>query len=478
MDLADRVINEVFCTPSRPNKRHAYDQLKLECENKFFLPSKSWFYKRFSTRSKFKDTLLREGKRAAHKYEVFRPGEPNENHGAFPWDSCLTDHTLCDVELVCSETGESLGQPWLSILMDGYSRRILAFCLTFDPPSYRSLMMLIRNCVKQHNRLPGSLGTDNGREFMSQYFEKLTVFYGVTIKRRPPGKPRFGSLIERIFGTINTQFLHALAGNTQNTRNVRQLTKSMNPKGHAIYTLEDLHTMMSTYVFEIYDNRPHPALNCSPAEKFAEGIKNSGAREHRAIKCDEAFRLMTLPTTPKGTAKIQPGMGVKVFGSYYWAAEMRSPHIEGKTVPIKYDPEDLGIVWVYLGDQWVQCRPSRKVNLERRTEKELKIAALEWRRSSQLLGQRQSSSQKHLAEFLKTSRQNKALQLQQAKDRALRNTRVSSADSAPHSAATPAADSRTPDIGGLRMSAFYVRTPSRSRSAAAVAILETAFGSS
>jgi len=67
--LVDRVINEVYCTPTRPNKRHAYDQLRLACEEKgFFLPSKSWFYTRLLARSKFKDTLSRQGKRAAHKY--------------------------------------------------------------------------------------------------------------------------------------------------------------------------------------------------------------------------------------------------------------------------------------------------------------------------------------------------------------------------------------------------------------------------
>ena len=441
LTLVDRVINEVYCTPTRPNRRHAYDQLRLECEQKgFFSPSKSWFNKRLSARSKYKDTFSRHGKRAAHKYELFRPGEPNQNHGAFPWDVYSTDHTLTDVELVCSETGENLGRPWLSVLMDGFSRRILTFCLTFDPPSYRTLMMLVRNCVKQHSRLPGCLVVDNGKEFQSTYFESLTAFYSVILKRRPLGKARFGSLIERMFGTINTQFLHTLAGNTQNTRNIRQLTKSMNPKGHAIYTLEDLHAMLSAYAFEIYDRRPHPALNCSPAEKFDEGIEVFGAREHRCIKCDEAFYLMTLPTTPKGRAKIQPGMGVKILGFYYWAAEMRSPRFEGESVRVKYDPEDLGTAWAYLGDQWVQCRPNRILNLEGRTEKELKIATLEWRRSSQLLGLRQSSSHKNLAEFLKTAGQNKALQLQQAKDRALRMTRVLPADAAPIPATPPLGD--------------------------------------
>jgi len=445
LTLVDQTIEAVYCTPTRPNKRHAYDQLRLACENRFSPPSRSWFYRRLEKRSKFEDTLSRQGKRAAHKFEYYRPGEPNENHGAYPWDVCQTDHTQCDVELVCSQTGENLGRPWLSILIDGYSRRIFAFCLTFDPPSYRTLMLLVRDCVKRHNRLPGCLVVDGGKEFQSGYFETLTGFYGVIVKRRPPGKARFGSIVERMFGTINSQFFHALPGNTQNIRSVRQMTKSMNPKGHAIYTLEELHAMLSAFAFEIYEGKPHPALNCSPAQKFAAGVEIAGGRAHKAVEDDEAFRLMTLPTTPKGTAKIQPGMGLKIFGFYYWANEMRSQHYEGKSVRVKYDPEDLGVAWAYLGEQWVQCRPSRTVNLEGRTEKELKLATLECRRSAQGLGRRQSDSQRRLADLLRTATQNKALQLQKARDRALRNTRLTPAETDRHPTAPPIAENSAPD---------------------------------
>lgn len=419
--VVDKVIDEVFCTPSRPNRRHAFDRLSLECKvNGFPVPSYGWFTKRISSRSKFTLTLAREGKRAAHRYELIRPGEPNDNHGAFPWNHCLTDHTQTDVELVCSETGENLGRAWLSILLDGFSRRVLAFHLTYDPPSYRTLMVLVRRCVERHGRLPGSLVVDGGREFQSVYFETLTAAYQVELKRRPPGKARFGSLIERMFGTVNTQFLHTLKGNTQNTRNIRQLTKSMNPRNHASYCLEEMHAMLATFVFEIYDNRPHPALNCAPKDKYDRGIEISGAREHRSIKCDETFYLMTLPSTAKGSAKIQPGMGLKIGGFYYWASEMRSRSYEGRSVKVKYDPENIGVGWAYLGDQWVQCRPNGTLNLEGRTEKEMQLATLEWRRSRKLIGLRQSTSLQALAEFLKTSEATNALRIQQAKDRALR----------------------------------------------------------
>jgi len=326
--------------------------------------------------------------------------------------------------------------------------------ITFDPPSYRTLMMLLRRCVERHNKLPGCLVVDGGKEFQSTYFETLTAAHGIMIKRRPAGKARFGSVIERLFGTLNSTFFHTLEGNTQNTRNVRQLTKSMNPKGHAIYTLEDLNGMVSHFAFEFYDHRPHPKLNCSPAEQYDKGIGIAGARDHRFIPYDEAFLIMTLPATPRGTAKVQAGMGVKIGGFYYWAPEMRTRRFEGQSVRVKYDPENMGVAWAYLGDQWVQCRPNGTLNLEGRTEKEMQLATLEWRRSRQLLGYRQSNSNRAFAEFLKSSQAAKALRIQQAKDRATKRIRSKSTNSEPSLTSTPSnpPDANVRDIAASELS--------------------------
>ncbi len=45
------------------------------------------------------------------------------------------DHTELDIELRSQATGRLLGRPWLTLLTDAYSRRILAVYLTFDAPS-------------------------------------------------------------------------------------------------------------------------------------------------------------------------------------------------------------------------------------------------------------------------------------------------------------------------------------------------------
>ena len=419
VSLVDEAIENHYCTPSRPNKRYAYEQMRLALADKYPVPSRAWFYQRLADRSKYSDTKARQGKRAAYASEYFNPGKPNTNHGAFPWDVCHADHTLGDIELICSRTGQNLGRPWLSVLMDGFSRKILAMVITFDPPSYRTLMALMEDCVKRHQRLPNTMVTDNGKEFKSAYFEQFCGLYGIQLMRRPSAKARFGAIIERMFGVINSQFLHTVPGNTQNTRNVRQLTKSVDPKGLATWTLEDLIFKLEYYAHQIYNHRPHGTLLVSPEQKWAEGMENFGAREQRIVKNDEVFRMMILPSTSKGSAKIHPGKGVKIHGFYYWADVMRSPKYEGKSVKVKYDPQDASVAWVYL-EQWICCRAGNHLQLAGRTEKEIQVASKELRQAKKLLSNRQSSSEQKLAVFLAQAEENKMVALQQAKDRELK----------------------------------------------------------
>jgi hypothetical protein len=77
-------------------------------------------------------------------------------HGDRPFETGPIDHTGLDVEVGCSLTGRPLGRPWLTILTGPFSRRGLSVYLTFDAPSYRSRMMIVRQCVRRHVRLPRS----------------------------------------------------------------------------------------------------------------------------------------------------------------------------------------------------------------------------------------------------------------------------------------------------------------------------------
>jgi putative transposase len=236
-ELISESVAADYETPKQKTKYVCWTALKLTCDRRGIVAPSYKTYRTFIlNRSAFEQTLERQGHRAAYSREPFywHLEFKTPLHGDRPFEIAHIDHTELDVECVSSRTGRGLGRTWMTLLTDAFSRRILAVHLTFDPPSYRSCMMVLRECVRRHSRLPQIVVVDGGREFQSTYFEALLARYEITKKTRPPAKPRFGSVCERLFGTANTQFLHNLKGNTQITTQVRQMTQSVNPKGQAV----------------------------------------------------------------------------------------------------------------------------------------------------------------------------------------------------------------------------------------------------
>jgi len=88
------------------------------------------------------------------------------------------------------------------------------------------------------------LVVDGGKEFRSRYFEALVNTYSCHKKYRPWAKPRYGAVIERLFGTNNTKFVFNLQGNTQASKTARQMTKAVNPKNQALWQLPDLYSFL------------------------------------------------------------------------------------------------------------------------------------------------------------------------------------------------------------------------------------------
>jgi len=146
-----------------------------------------------------------------------------------------------------------------------------------------------------------------------------------------------------LFGTTNTRFVHTLAGNTQLVRLGRQVTRTVQPKKLALWTLGTLATRLREWAYDVYDTLEHPALGQSPSEAVDAGLRIGGQRPQRHIAYDEEFRMLTLPTTRRGTAKLQPGRGIKLHYLYYWSDAFVDPEAEGTQVPVRYDPFDAGL---------------------------------------------------------------------------------------------------------------------------------------
>ena len=354
------------------------------------------------------------------------------------------DHTELDILLVSSITGKPLAKPWATFLTDAYSRRLLAVHVSYEPPSYRSVMMAFRLCVKRYGRLPQEIVVDHGPEFGSVYFEALLSQCFVTKINRPPQQPHFGSVIERIFGTTTSEFLNQLRGNTQASKAPSLLTREVDPKRLAVWTLERFAARLTEYVYEVYDVMEHPALFMSPREAYAQGMELAGARSHRVIAYSEAFLMQTRPTTRTGRAKIYRGRGITINGLQYWHERMMASDVAGQTVPVRFEPYDMGVAYAYIDGQWLECIADTYAQVHGRSEKEWNLILDEWREHQrQHAYKRVRLNGPLLAQFLHQVEQEETFSLQHQREYEEQALRQVSLGPFPH---LPRAEEIPPDI--------------------------------
>lgn len=179
--LIDSTINDKYLSPNSSNAYSAYkDYLNQAKTAGLATCSLQTFYKRIQSITTARKLLTRKGSRAAYAYA---PAERAIDlswdlpyHGDFIFEVAHVDHTPLEMQLWSKLTNEPIEQTvYLSLMIDGYSRTILAMYLTFEPPSYRSTMMLLRECYRRHQRAPLFLAVDSQ---MPNLQHALTVYYG------------------------------------------------------------------------------------------------------------------------------------------------------------------------------------------------------------------------------------------------------------------------------------------------------------
>ena len=423
--LMEEVLRSHYDSVRRSPKRGAYGEYLLQSQERGLAPaSQSTFYAHAKRHlATYEQRCAREGERAAYaakdvyRTEVRHP----RRHGTYAWAMAHLDHTELDLELVDSGSGQPLGKCWLTLMILSHPRRVVALSLSFDPPSYRSCLAVLRLCVKRFGRLPTAVTVDGGPEFRSTYFEQVLALYRVRKHQRPASEPRYGAPCERLFGTMNTQFIYHLLGNTQATKQPRTLTRATNPRTLSVWTLPDLAERARIWAYEEYDQQLHAALGMTPRAAYEQSLDQDGARAHKAIPYDDLFTITTLPTTAKGTALVQPGRGVRMNHLDYWCEEMRDPTVERTRVPVRYDPFNVNIGYVYLHGRWRKCITACD-ELAGCSERELHLLTEAWRKQQRLVHGRAhvEVTQKQLAQFRRENAAQEDVLRQQRKDREAR----------------------------------------------------------
>ena len=424
-DLVQQVLETHYDTVTRKPKRGAYGEyLKCSEERDLRPVSQRMFYDEVRRhKPKYDQTLVREGTRAAYPFKDYAHETERtvSRHGSYAWAMAHLDHTELNLVLCDSRTGQPLGKCWLTLLILSHPRRIAAYHLTFDPPSYRSCLAVLRLCVKRYGRLPPAITVDGGPEFASVYFEQLLALYRVRKHQRPAAEPRFGSPQERLFGTLETEVLYHLLGNTQALLEPRVNTRATDPQRQAVWTLPALAERVQQWADEEYDTIIHPALGMTPRDAYDLSIKQNGARTHKDIPYDDAFLKATFPTTRKGTAKVEPGVGVRMNYLDYWCEAMRDPTVEETQVKVRFDPFDVSVGFAYIDGRWRQCMTPYN-EFVGCSERELQLLTTELRQRNRLQYGKEhiEVTQKQLATFRRENTNIEAILRQQRHDRETR----------------------------------------------------------
>ncbi|WP_197377979.1 DDE-type integrase/transposase/recombinase [Ralstonia pseudosolanacearum] len=378
--LALELIREVARqtnTPENPLDANAYRRyVKLSREKGVPTVSRKTFYVHFGPE---KDVLKRQGSRAAYNEEpaAWYLSRQDKIHGGRPFHIVHIDHTKLDILIKIQGHGGRWHtyRPWLTVAIDAETRSVVGFYLSIHTPSTVSCMMVIRDMVSRHRRMPEIILVDNGKEFRSAAFEMLCAKARTTLRFRPPHKSRFGSVCERLFGTTNTLLIHNLIGNTKALQKVRTVTRSVDPLRSDHLTFPQLHGILEYFFFDQYNNRVHPAHDHTPNEYMTRRFAETGLRLERHVPFNQRFLIETcVPPVRNVPHSIDRQMGIKIGPVHYWADDFADRRFNQKKAEVRIDMWDVSTIWANISGVWVKCVSKLLMQFRQLTSIELRYA--------------------------------------------------------------------------------------------------------
>ncbi|MCA6218568.1 transposase [Ideonella sp. B7] len=198
------------------------------------------------------------------------------------------DHTRLDLFAIDDDTGVPLGRPWLTVLIDVYSRYILGIAISFEPPSRATVAQCLRHAFmpKQglRERFPeivndwdgygifSGITVDGGAEFRSEELERIYFECDIEAVFAPRKTPWFKGKVERVQGTLNRGISAFAPGKTFEGIVDKE---DYDPTQHAIVTLSQLELIVNKWIVDVYHQKPHRALGCSPAKMWKDSAKTT-----------------------------------------------------------------------------------------------------------------------------------------------------------------------------------------------------------
>jgi hypothetical protein len=216
-------------------------------------------------------------------------------------------------------------------------------------------MMLLADVVRRFGRLPDAIIHDWGSEFKAKDWKNALTSLFITRYTRPKSAPRFGAILERMFGIVTRELIDNIAGNTKLRKNIRQVTPGADASVHSGLWLADLYLGLEEYFFTIYENRKHPATLQLPRAHYDASLIAHGRRLHRIRRYNDLLSIL-MPTAKGRPRTIDPARGIYVNYRYYGHPALTSLSLAGETTLVKPIPFDPGSMLAFLKGNLVVCK--------------------------------------------------------------------------------------------------------------------------
>jgi len=360
-EIIQSVIEKYYLTHQRRSVQSVITKVFIECKKQNLpTPSQNTIRNRIHALSEY-DVLKKRGNRelAKSRYEA----TPYKFEAKYPMQIVQIDHTNVDLILVDDENREPIGRPYITVATDIYSRMIVGYYLSLNPPSSVSVAMCITNMVLPKDQLLNRLGidaqwsvwgfpetihVDNGADFRAKALKSAGLIHGMNIEFRPIGKAHFGGHIERAIGTLMSS-IHEIPGTTFS--NIQQ-RKGYDSEKHATMTFLEFEKWLVTYITKIYHQRKHEGIGMSPNKLWDIGIFEGEAPRGLLPKPADPLSI-TLDFLPIYERTIQRN-GVTIEGLNYYAHLLQTKigakdEITGKKKKFifKRDPRNIKYIWFY-----------------------------------------------------------------------------------------------------------------------------------
>jgi len=279
--ILKEVITSEYLTSLKRSPTKTLTEVERRCRNaNLSAPCKATLLRRINDILPEERERMRNGRNAALDHRAIRGSLPGVDRLHAIWQ---IDHTKVDIILVDEKDRIPIGRPWITVAIDVFSRMVVGWYISFDPPGALATGICISNAILPKDAWlakrgvdypwpcqgkPRIIQSDNAKEFRGNMLKMACNEHDFDMTFRKVKKPNYGAHIERLLGTLLTE-IHSLDGTTFSNP---QQKGEYDPEESATMTLDEFEHWLTNLILGIYHHRKHAALDCPPIKRYRDGI--------------------------------------------------------------------------------------------------------------------------------------------------------------------------------------------------------------